>query len=300
MVLRFSTQELLLERNLLPSSLWTVVYKIGFLSTQLGLSFAPYQPLRAAVGGTGDKDALTCLDLIYVNLEQGLWNGQVDINIEGGYFEDKEGHFRLAAHRDDGDTGIKFVNADIASVAFGAEVMTYLRHWTENSANLLDENGFSSKEKDIYHLFGYGQLLSGLTLDFLWKEYQDLTSLQQQSIVNQLGAFWNSWSRGSFLNSPFFSLPDQKVRLLNKRKSTVLADCPSVGSATVDISTSLNVACLLLKLGHREFLETEVNPYLSPQMTGYCRFFAPELLDQFVTPIAASVSGNVGYFKTPN
>jgi uncharacterized protein YjbI with pentapeptide repeats len=142
--------------------------------------------------------------------------------------------------------GVEFFHKSFGEFLFAERLKARLKAWTqyydtdEGRQAIISE---ASMNWEIYDLLGYGGLTWEI-LDYLMGLLTESQDFPWVELFKRLDKFYSKWCQGKFIDTAEETLPQKKLRQLQRYGITGL------GQRQVDVYAGLNVMILLLKL-HR-------------------------------------------------
>ena len=164
--------------------------------------------------------------------------------------------------------GVEFFHKSFGEFLFAERLKARLKAWTqyydaEEGRQLVIPEAQMNRE--IYDLLGFGKLTPEI-LEYLMGLLTENHDFPWEQLFKRLEKFYGNWCKGKFIDSAEETLPQKKLRQLQKY------GIQGLGQRQVDIYAGLNVMILLLEL-HRyaqeqDDLKKEIVFYPSGQAEG--------------------------------
>ncbi|MBD2500292.1 pentapeptide repeat-containing protein [Anabaena azotica] len=163
--------------------------------------------------------------------------------------------------------GVEFFHKSFGEFLFAERLKARLKDWTryydtdEGRQAIISE---ASMNWEIYDLLGYGGLTWEI-LDYLMGLLTESQDFPWVELFKRLDRFYSKWCQGKFIDTAEETLPQKKLRQLQRYGITGL------GQRQVDVYAGLNVMILLLELNRyaqgRDDLKEEIVFYPSGKPT---------------------------------
>ncbi|MEH1820163.1 MAG: pentapeptide repeat-containing protein [Nostoc sp.] len=140
--------------------------------------------------------------------------------------------------------GVEFFHKSFGEFLFAERLKTRLKAWTqyyeaEDGRQLIIPE--AQMNWQIYDLLGFGRLTSEI-VEYLMGLLTENQDFPWEQLFKRLEKFYGNWCKGKFIDSAEETLPQKKLRQLQKY------GIQGLGQRQVDISAGLNVMILLLEL----------------------------------------------------
>ncbi|PHJ62161.1 low-complexity protein [Nostoc linckia z18] len=161
--------------------------------------------------------------------------------------------------------GVEFFHKSFGEFLFAERLKTRLKAWTqyyeaEDGRQLVIPE--AQMNWQIYDLLGFGRLTPEI-MEYLMGLLTENQSFPWEQLFKRLEKFYGNWCKGKFIDSAEETLPQKKLRQLQKY------GIQELGQRQIDIYAGLNVMVLLLELNRyaqeRDDLKKEIIFYLSGQ-----------------------------------
>ncbi|MEH2421894.1 MAG: pentapeptide repeat-containing protein [Nostoc sp.] len=167
--------------------------------------------------------------------------------------------------------GVEFFHKSFGEFLFAERLKARLKAWTqyyeaEDGRQLVIPE--AQMNSQIYDLLGFGKLTPEI-VEYLMGLLTENQDFPWEQLFKRLEKFYGNWCKGKFIDSAEETLPQKKLRQLQKY------GIQGLGQRQVDIYTGLNVMILLLELHRyakgRDDLKKQIVFYPSGQAEGTSR-----------------------------
>lgn len=163
---------------------------------------------------------------------------------------------------------IEFFHQSFSEFLFAERLKLRLRNWTQEYLEEGRKQLITSEAQmnwQIYDLLGFGKLTPEI-VEYLMGLLTEIPDFPWEQLFKRLENFYQNWCQGKFIDSAEETLPQKKLRQLQKYGIREL------GQRQVDIYAGLNVLILLLELHrytqNRDELKKQITFYPSGQPKG--------------------------------
>ncbi|WYL96605.1 MAG: pentapeptide repeat-containing protein [Gloeotrichia echinulata IR180] len=213
-----------------PEDLKRILTEAAVCVVQSGNEFASMSMLEARL--EEDEIAKT----IIANAKEKLGNEALKTALAAFYIR--------PAEKQEG--GVEFFHKSFSEFLFAERLKVYLKLWTQEYEGEYGKQLITSEPQmywQIYDLLGFGGMTPEI-LEYLMGLLTEIPNFPWEMLFKRLENFYRRWYQGKFIDSEEETLPQKKLRQLQKYKIEEL------GQRQVDIYAGLNVMILLLEL-HR-------------------------------------------------